>query len=518
MLLKLARKSIDTCLQVNTSFLQSPVFTGQIYYFHISSEYKKYKILTKKYFYSKNMEGETSQETNKVKVQQSSAQFNVLPNAEMGKVVTRFPPEPSGFLHIGHVKAAMLNYHYAKMYNGKMILRFDDTNPAKEKDEYVDNIKKDLATLEIFPDDLTHTSDYFEVILKFMTQMISEGKAYCDNTDVNTMRKERTEGTPSKCRDQSVEENLKLWEALQAKDPSPEIRKYCVRAKIDCKSNNKCMRDPVFYRFSDEPHHRLGDKYKLYPTYDFACPIVDSIEGVTHCLRTNEYSDRIPMYKWVQQALGIREVIVYEFSRLNMIHTVLSKRNLRWFVNEHIVDGWDDPRFPTVQGILRRGIRVQTLKEFMLAQGPSKSTNLMEWDKIYALNKDIIDPTAKRLFAVGTEKGVPLVIENFGDQFEEVTIPWHPKNKDLGTRKQFHSKNLLIEYDDAKNIVDGQKLTLYRWGNTIVTKVEKENDLVTRVFVKLNLEDQVFKNTTIIHWVPIGDNLVRALELIINLK
>jgi glutamyl/glutaminyl-tRNA synthetase len=168
--------------------------------------------------------------------------------------------------------------------------------------------------------------------------------------------------------------------------PSEEIKKYCVRGKIDFQNTNKCLRDPVFYRFNDIPHHRLGDKYKLYPTYDFACPVVDSHEGVTHCLRTNEYSARIPMYKWVIEALGIRDVTVYEFSRLCLIHTVLSKRNLRWFVNNNAVDGWYDPRFPTVQGILRRGITVKTLKDFMLAQGPSKNTNLMEWDKVYYTN------------------------------------------------------------------------------------------------------------------------------------
>jgi len=313
------------------------------------------------------------------------------------------------------------------MYNGKMILRFDDTNPAKEKEEYVENIKKDLATLEIYPDEVTHTSDHFDTLSKFMTELITAGKSYCDNTDVLTMRKERTDGTPSKCRDQSIEENLRIWNEMNHPNPTVQIKEYCVRGKIDYKCNNKCLRDPVFYRFSDEVHHRVGAKYKLFPTYDFACPIVDSIEGVTHCLRTNEYCDRIPMYEWVQEASNIRKVIIYEFSRLNLIHTVLSKRNLKWFVETKLVDGWTDPRFPTVQGILRRGIRTQTLKDFMLAQGPSKSTNLMEWDKIYALNKDIVDPTAKRLFAVGTEKGVPVFIENMTENIKEVTVDWHPK-------------------------------------------------------------------------------------------
>ena len=453
----------------------------------------------------KNDKKTTSDNKDNKETKSSGAQYNVLPGAEMGKVVTRFPPEPSGYLHIGHVKAAMLNYHYAKMYNGKMILRFDDTNPAKEKDEYVENIKKDLATLEIFPDSVTHTSDHFEILMKYMTDLIKEGQCYCDNTPVDQMRKERMDGIASKCRESTPEENLKIWELMSQSSPSAETKLYCVRAKIDYKNNNKCLRDPVFYRFSEEVHHRLGNKYKIFPTYDFACPIVDSIEGVTHCLRTNEYSDRIPMYKWVQKAANIREVIIYEFSRLNLIHTVLSKRNLKWFVENNLVEGWMDPRFPTVQGILRRGIRVQTLKDFMLAQGPSKSTNLMEWDKIYALNKDIVDPTAKRLFAVSDEKNVKVFIENL-NEVEEVIVDWHPKNKEMGQRKQFKNKELIIEFDDAKDIVEGMKLTLYKWGNSLVTKVVKEGEDIKEVYIKLTPEDTVFKNTKIVHWVPVGAN------------
>jgi glutamyl-tRNA synthetase len=249
------------------------------------------------------------------------------------------------------------------------------------------------------------------------------------------MRKERTEGIASKCRDQTVEENLKIWEEMLGADPSQEIKKYCVRGKLDYLCANKCLRDPVFYRFTDVPHHRLGTKYKLYPTYDFACPIVDSLEGVTHCLRANEYSDRIPMYKWVLNAFNLPDINIYEFSRLNLVHTVLSKRNLKWFVNNKIVDDWVDPRFPTVQGVLRRGLKVQTLRDFMLAQGPSKNTNLMEWDKIYAMNRDIIDPTARRLFAVSTENGVTIHIENLPSDVEEVTVDWYQKVKYLKINK-----------------------------------------------------------------------------------
>jgi len=352
---------------------------------------------------------------------------NILPNAIEGKVVTRFPPEPSGYLHIGHIKAAMLNYHFAKKYKGKMILRFDDTNPEKEKIEYVENIKTDLLSLEITPDLITHTSDYFEILQNFITKLITEGKCFCDNTSIEKMREERMNGIPSKNRDLTVEDNLAIWNQMLSQSPSEEIKKFCIRGKIDYKSKNKCMRDPVFYRFSDQEHHRLGRKFKVFPTYDFACPVVDSLEEVTHTLRTNEYSDRIPMYKWILKACKFPDIEIYEFSRLNLIHTVLSKRNLKYFVENKLVEGWNDPRFPTVQGILRRGLVVQTLKDFMMAQGPSKNTNLQEWDKLWAMNRNNIDLFAKRLFAVNLENSVEVVIDNMNEEVLEIEVDWHQK-------------------------------------------------------------------------------------------
>lgn len=352
---------------------------------------------------------------------------NVLPNAVKGKVVTRFPPEPSGYLHIGHAKAAMLNFHYSKIYEGKMILRFDDTNPAKEKDEYVENIKYDLKSMEIIPDKVTHTSDHFDVLMEWMTKLIKEGKCYCDDTIQEVMRDERMKGIASKNRDNTPEKNLEIWEKMCLKNAPEEVKNFCVRGKIDYKHKNKCLRDPVFYRFSDQCHHRVGDKYKVFPTYDFCCPIVDHIEGVTHTLRTNEYADRIPMYKWVLEACGLPMNEIYEYSRLNMIHTVLSKRNLRWFVQNNQVDGWNDPRFPTVQGILRKGLTVKTLKDFMMAQGPSKNANCQEWDKLWAMNRNNIDPISKRLFAVSFENKAEVFIENISDEIQKVEVDWHQK-------------------------------------------------------------------------------------------
>ena len=330
--LQLRANGIDKNFHRNLNRLDRPKPIMPFKYFKFNKFYSNYSMV----------ETTTKKETAKFD--------NVLQNVVHGKVVTRFPPEPSGYLHIGHIKAAMLNYHYSKMYEGKMILRFDDTNPSKEKEEYVENIIADLKTLEIYPDQVTHTSDYFDFLQETMETLIKKGKCYCDNTPVDQMRDERKNGVKSKHRDNSVEENLLIWN--QMKDPNQIdelIKEYCVRGKIDYQNNNKCLRDPVFFRFSDEPHHRLGTKYKIYPTYDFACPIVDHIEGVTHMLRTNEYSDRIPMYRWVESVCELGELEIFEFSRLNLIHTVLSKRNLKWFVDTNRVSGWNDPRFPTVQ-------------------------------------------------------------------------------------------------------------------------------------------------------------------------
>lgn len=325
-----------------------------------------------------------------------------LKGAKQGEVVTRFPPEPSGYLHVGHVKAAFLNYHYAKIFGGKMILRFDDTNPAKESQEFIDNIHADLKRIEVYPDSVTHTSDSFPLIIDYCTKMIEDGNAYVDNTPVDQMRKERWDGIASGKRDTEVAENLRIWDLMQKGDPESEG--YCVRAKLSFDNKNKCLRDPTMYRCVNISHPRTGDKYKVYPTYDFACPIVDSVEGVTHALRTTEYNDRKSQYEWFIKKLGLRKVKIQEYSRLAFVNTIMSKRHLKSIVEEGVVDSWIDPRFPTVQGIIRRGMMLETLVEFMLDQGPSRNTNLMEWDKIWAMNKKKMEKLAGKYNAVYNNK------------------------------------------------------------------------------------------------------------------
>lgn len=289
-----------------------------------------------------------------------------LPDAEIGKVRLRFAPEPSGYLHIGHSKAALLNQYFAQRYQGQVIVRFDDTNPAKESNEFVDNLLKDIETLGIKYETVTYTSDYFPQLMEMAEKLIRQGKAYVDDTPREEMQKERMDGIESKCRNNSVEENLKLWKEMIA--GSERGLQCCLRGKLDMQDPNKSLRDPVYYRCNPIPHHRIGSKYKIYPTYDFACPFVDAIEGITHALRSSEYHDRNAQYYRIQEDMGFRKVQIYEFSRLNMVYTLLSKRKLLWFVQNGKVDGWDDARFPTVQGIVRRGLKIEALIQFILEQ------------------------------------------------------------------------------------------------------------------------------------------------------
>lgn len=289
-----------------------------------------------------------------------------LPDAEIGKVRLRFAPEPSGYLHIGHSKAALLNQYFAQRYQGQLIIRFDDTNPAKESNEFVDNLLIDIETLGIKYETVTYTSDYFPNLMEMAENLIRQGKAYVDDTPREQMQKERMDGIESKCRNNSVEENMKLWKEMIA--GSERGLQCCLRGKLDMQDPNKSLRDPVYYRCNPVPHHRIGSKYKIYPTYDFACPFVDAIEGITHALRSSEYHDRNAQYYRIQEDMGVRKVHIYEFSRLNMVYTLLSKRKLLWFVQHGKVDGWDDPRFPTVQGIVRRGLKVEALIQFILEQ------------------------------------------------------------------------------------------------------------------------------------------------------
>ena len=317
-----------------------------------------------------------------------------LQDTEKG-VVTRFPPEPSGYLHIGHAKAALLNNYFAhEKYKGTLILRFDDTNPSKEKEEFQESIKEDLTLLGIKADKTSHTSDFFQELYDHCLQLIKDGNAFADDSTKDEMAYDRGErpGTAvrappqaSKNREISIEDTLAKFEEMKA--GTPEGTRWSIRAKMGYDHANSAMRDPVVYRCNPQPHHRTKDTWKVYPTYDFACPIVDSVEGVTHALRTTEYNERDEQYQWFITALKLRKVYNWNFSRLNMIKTLLSKRKLTKLVDEGVVTGWDDPRMPTVRGIRRHGMTIAALHEFILKQGPSKNVVLQDWSAFWATNK-----------------------------------------------------------------------------------------------------------------------------------
>uniref|UniRef100_A0A8C2JW81 Glutamyl-prolyl-tRNA synthetase 1 n=1 Tax=Cyprinus carpio TaxID=7962 RepID=A0A8C2JW81_CYPCA len=382
---------------------------------------------------------------------QDLGKFVELPGAEMGKVVVRFPPEASGYLHIGHAKAALLNQHYQVNFKGKLIMRFDDTNPEKEKEDFEKVILEDVAMLQIKPDQFTYTSDHFPTILRMGEKLLQEAKAYIDDTPPDAMKQEREQRVESHNRSNSVEKNMQMWEEM--KKGTGFGQTCCMRAKIDMNSNNGCLRDPTLFRCKNTPHPRTGNTYKVYPTYDFACPIVDSVEGVTHALRTTEYHDRDEQFYWVIDALGLRKPYIWEYARLNLNNTVLSKRKLTWFVDQGYVDGWDDPRFPTVRGVLRRGMTVEGLKQFIAAQ------------------VCVIDPVSPRYTALLSSQFVPVCISEAKEEMKEVAK--HPKNADVGMKQVFYGPKVLIEGADAETFTEGETIEEKMLGDPCLKDLKK---------------------------------------------
>ncbi|XP_042385722.1 glutamate--tRNA ligase, cytoplasmic-like [Zingiber officinale] len=438
---------------------------------------------------------------------ENTAGFEVdLPGAKVGEVRLRFAPEPSGYLHIGHSKAALLNTYFAERYQGQLLIRFDDTNPSKESSEFVDNVLKDIDTLGVTYEKVTYTSDYFDDLMKMAEKLILEGKAYVDDTPREQMQKERMDGIDSRCRNNTVEENMAMWKEMIT--GSVRGLQCCVRGKLDMQDPNKSLRDPVYYRCNLDSHHRIGPKYKVYPTYDFACPFVDSVEGITHALRASEYHDRNAQYHRILADMALRDVQIYEFSRLNMVYTLLSKRKLLWFVQNGKVDGWDDPRFPTVQGIVRRGLKIEALVQFILQQGASKNLNLMEWDKLWTINKKIIDPVCPRHTAVIEEKSVILILENGPEKPFVRIIPRHKKYEPAGQKATTYTKRIWLDHVDASSITEGEEVTLMDWGNAVVKEIKKEDGNITQLVGVLHPEGSVKTTKLKLTWLPETEELV----------
>ncbi|PLR77962.1 glutamine--tRNA ligase [Bacillus sp. V3-13] len=373
-----------------------------------------------------------------------------LETGKRDKVVTRFPPEPNGYLHIGHAKSIVINFGLADDFNGKTNLRFDDTNPLKEDREFVDAIKEDVKWLGYEWDELRFASDYFEEMYNRAVLLIKKGKAYVDDLSQEEIRQYRgtlTEpGKESPYRNRSIEENLDLFERMRKGEFENGAK--VLRAKIDMSSPNLNLRDPVIYRVSHATHHNTGDKWCIYPMYGFAHPLEDAIEGVTHSLCTTEFEDQRPLYNWVVEECEMENrPQQIEFGRLNLTNTVMSKRKLKQLVDEGFVDGWDDPRMPTLSGLRRRGYTPEAIREFIQATGISKGFATVDSAMLEHFVREDLKLKAPR--TMGVLRPLKVVITNYPEgQVEMLDAEINPENPEMGMRQIPFSREIYIEQDD----------------------------------------------------------------------
>src|SRR4051794_34681868 len=367
------------------------------------------------------------------------------------RVITRFPPEPNGHLHIGHAKSIVLNFGVAGEYGGQCNLRFDDTNPTKEEIEYVEAIEHDIAWLGFsWGNNLFHASDYFEQLYAWAEELIRAGKAYVDSSSPDEMRAMRgtlTEaGTESSYRSRSVDENLDLFRRMKAGEVPDGA--HVLRAKIDMASPNINMRDPTLYRIRHTSHHRTGDAWSIYPMYDFAHPLSDALEHITHSLCTLEYEDHRPLYNWlVDSVIEGDKPRQYEFARLNLNYTVMSKRKLLQLVQQRYVSGWDDPRMPTIAGLRRRGYTPEALRDFCGRIGVAKKENVIDMAQLENSIREDLNRRAPRVMTV--LRPLKVVLTNYPEgQVEYVDVINNPEDASAGTRKVPFSRELFIERDD----------------------------------------------------------------------
>ncbi len=372
-----------------------------------------------------------------------------LKSGKHKSITTRFPPEPNGYLHIGHAKSICLNFGIAKKYGGKTNLRFDDTNPVKEDTEYVDSIKEDIKWLGFQWAEEHYASDYFEQLYQWACDLIKKGLAYVDDQSLEEMRENRgtvqTPGKNSPYRDRSVEENLDLFEKMRNGE-FPDGSKT-LRAKIDMAHPNMHMRDPIMYRILHTSHHRTGDKWAIYPMYDYAHGESDSIEKITHSICTLEFDIHRPLYDWFIAQLGIFPSHQYEFARLNLNYTVMSKRKLLQLVKENHVNGWDDPRMPTICGLRRRGYTPESIRNFCEDIGVAKRDNIIDYTRLENALRDDLNKKAQRVMVVLNP--VKLIIDNYpAGKSETLQAINNPEDETAGTREVNFSKELYIERDD----------------------------------------------------------------------
>ena len=453
------------------------------------------------------------------------------------KVVTRFPPEPNGYLHIGHAKSILLNYGLAKEYNGQFNMRFDDTNPTKEKVEFVDSIKKDVEWLGAkWNGDVLFASNYFPQMYEAAIRLIKKGKAYVDDLSAEEIRQYRgtlTEpGKESPYRERSVEENLKLFEEM--KEGKYEDGEKVLRAKIDMASPNINMRDPVIYRIAHIHHHSTGDKWCIYPMYDFAHPVEDAIEGITHSICTMEFEDHRPLYDWVVNNITLPKATKprqVEFAKLNLADTIMGKRYLRNLVETNQVDGWDDPRLVTLSGIRRRGYTPESIKNFCNMVGVSKANSVVDLAQLEYCIREDLQPKVPVVMAVLDP--IKLVITNYPEgQTEMLEIENHPKNEEMGKREVPFSRELYIEASDFME-EPPKKYFRFAVGNEVRLKgayfvtctdfVKDENGKVVEIHgtydpaTKSGLDFTARKVKGTVHWVNAATAVTADVNLYENL-
>jgi len=424
--------------------------------------------------------------------EQQSMQLPPLEGAVHGKVVTRFPPEPNGYPHIGHAKAAIIDEEYARMYDGKLILRFDDTNPLKEKLEYYHAIAEGLEWLGIKPDLVKNTSDDIELLHDFGRKLIEVGGAYVCTCSQDRIHDLRGKGLPCECRqdpEMAIERMPKMFGGSYG--PNDAI----VRFKGDMADQNTAMRDPTLFRIIEGEHPLLGSKVRVWPTYDFAAPIEDSLDGVTHAMRTKEYELRNPLYYAILERLQLRKPIMIEFSRLEFEGMPVSKRKIKPLIDNGIVESWDDPRLPTLAGLKRRGFVPDAIRKFVLSLGFTLAETKPPFEALEAFNRKIVDPVSPRLFFV--RDPVELFVK--GAKEAEVVLKNHPTDARLGTRKVRVGDRFYIANEDATRLKVGDEIRLIELYNVKITGITK--NLITAEIGS----DEIRQSMPKIQWIAKND-------------
>ena len=441
-----------------------------------------------------------------------------LENGTTKEVITRFPPEPNGYLHIGHAKSICLNFQLADEFKGKTNLRFDDTNPIKEDVEYVESIKEDVKWLGFEWDNLFFASNYFDTMYEKAVLLIKKGKAYVCDLSLEEMKEYRgnlvTPGKDSPYRTRSAEENLNIFRKM--KNGEFKDGEKVLRAKIDMASPNINFRDPILYRIAHSTHHNTGDTWCIYPMYDFAHPLEDAIEGITHSICTLEFEDHRPLYDWVVSECEMESIPrQYEFARLNITNTVMSKRKLKQLVDEGIVDSWDDPRMPTIAGLRRKGYTPSAIRNFCLAIGVAKNSSTVDEQMLEYFIREDLNPTAERAMAV--LEPLKLVITNYPEgQTEEVEVENNPNDESAGNRMVTFSREIYIEREDFMENPPKKYFRLFP-GNEVRLKgayfvkctefIKDENGIVTEIHCTYDPETKSGSGFTgrkvkgTIHWV-----------------